>query len=358
MKNTLLIIVLFMGIALTSCNQFKLDNNEAEGLIKKTLELPKSYRYDVGWGNGVSMFGASGPLDALQSAGLITYNIKYHGAFTDPSLYLSTTDLGKPYFLGQNSNVYKFKTNDIDFDKITGISINKESQTAIVRFSLKATNVTLAGYALAREKYIKYSLTGPIMGELVYKKFDSGWQLETEQGKSNSELLNQILESESNTTSNEDYSQQIQILRDEINAKRDALKAKYSSHSDFNKFWADFKKAVNSGDKQAVLEMTNLPFVDKIEDAYNKSTTLTSKNEQTFMSNYDKIFTSDVIKAINKDAFRPYEYDDFIGGDVINEGEFLLKVENDFSVSKRETCDLVFVKVDGVFKLSYVPYYS
>src|SRR5674476_473294 len=100
MKNKLLIIAFFIAIALTSCNQVKLENNEAEGLIKKTLELPKTYRRDVGWGSGVSMFGASGPLDALQSDGLITYNIEYHGAFTDPSLYLTSTEKGKPYFLG------------------------------------------------------------------------------------------------------------------------------------------------------------------------------------------------------------------------------------------------------------------
>ncbi len=104
--------------------------------------------------------------------------------------------------------------------------------------------------------------------------------------------------------------------------------------------------------------MTNIPFIDKIEDAYNKSTTLTSKNGQIFLSNYDKIFTSNVKKAINKNAYRGYEYDDFIGGDVINKGEYLLNVENDINISNRETCDLVFVKVNGLLKLAYIPYYS
>lgn len=132
----------------------------------------------------------------------------------------------------------------------------------------------------------------------------------------------------------------------------------YGGHTDFNAFWTDFKKAVNSGDKEAILKMTNIPFIDKIEDAYNKSTTLTSKNGQIFLSNYDKIFTSNVKKAINKNAYRGYEYDDFIGGDVINKGEYLLNVENDINISNRETCDLVFVKVNGLLKLAYIPYYS
>ena len=182
-------------ITITSCNQVKLENNEAEGLIKKTLELPKTYRRDVGWGSGVSMFGASGPLDALQSNGLITYNIEYHGAFSDPSLYLTPTEKGKPYYLGQNSNVYMFKIHDIDFDQITGISVDKETKTATVRYTLKATNVTPVASALSSNGYIEYSLDNPLNGELIFKKFDNGWQLQSDQNKSSSELLNQILDS-------------------------------------------------------------------------------------------------------------------------------------------------------------------
>ncbi|MFZ4797699.1 MAG: hypothetical protein ACOYMA_09410 [Bacteroidia bacterium] len=132
----------------------------------------------------------------------------------------------------------------------------------------------------------------------------------------------------------------------------------YAGHSNFKTFWKDFKNAVNSGDKEAVLKMTKIPFIDKIEDAYNKSTSLTSKSGQKLLSNYDKIFTSSVKKAIDKNAYRGYEYNDFIGGDVINKGEYLLNVENNVSISNRETCDLVFVKVNGVFKLAYIPYYS
>lgn len=193
MKNTVLIIALLMSIAFTSCNPVKLDNIEAKGLINKTLELPKTYRDDCGWGSGVSMFGASGKLDALQADGLISYNIEYHGAFTDPSLYLTPTDKGKPYFMGQNSNIYMFKTNDIDFDQITGISIDKETQTATVRFTLKATNVSPIARSLSREGYIKYSLDNPINGELIFKKFDNGWQLQSDQNKSSNDIVNQML---------------------------------------------------------------------------------------------------------------------------------------------------------------------
>jgi hypothetical protein len=95
--------------------------------------------------------------------------------------------------LGQNYNVYKFKTNDIDFDQITGISIDKETQTATVRFTLKSTNVTPVALSLKSEGYIKYSLDNSIPGELIYKKFDNGWQLESNQNKSSNEMVNEII---------------------------------------------------------------------------------------------------------------------------------------------------------------------
>lgn len=183
--------MLFISIALASCNQVKLNNDEAADLVKKTLELPKQYREDIGLG-----WGASTWLDALQEDGLIIYNIEYHGAFTDPTLSLFPTDKGQPYYLGQgenNSNKYMFKTNYIDFDQITGISIQKESQTAIVRFSLKATNITPIARTLSKINYIKYSLDNPIIGELIFIKFDNGWQLQSYQNKSSNEIVNEML---------------------------------------------------------------------------------------------------------------------------------------------------------------------
>jgi len=195
MKNTKLLFMLLISISIvfSSCNRVKLDNNEAEGLIKKTLQLPIAYREDIGLG-----FGATSWLDALQNDGLITYNIKYSGPI-HTYLYLNPTNLGKPFYLGQdptNSNIYIFKTNDIDFDQITGIAINKESQTATVRFTLKAINVTPIARTLSSIGYIKYSLDNPISGELIFKKFDNGWQLQSDQNKSSNEIVNEILKGE------------------------------------------------------------------------------------------------------------------------------------------------------------------
>ena len=148
MKNNKLIFILLVFIAFSNCTQLKLENNEAEVLIKKTLELPKQYREDIGLG-----YGASTWLDALQTDGFIIYTIDYHGAFTDPSLTLFPTDAGRPYYLGQDpndSNKHRFKTNDIDFYQIVGISVQKESKTATIRYSLKASNITPIARTLSK----------------------------------------------------------------------------------------------------------------------------------------------------------------------------------------------------------------
>jgi hypothetical protein len=191
MKNTLF-FALLISIALISCNQVKLETVEAEGLIKKTLELPKSYRYDVGWGQNVPMFGAGGKLDALQTDGLITWSNEPNG-WADNILHVNLTQKSKPYFMGQNGNVYSFKIHDVAFDQITGISIDKNTQIATVRFTIKATNVTPIARSLKRAGYISYSIDNPLPHELIYKKFDSGWQLQSSQNKSSNEIVNEIL---------------------------------------------------------------------------------------------------------------------------------------------------------------------
>lgn len=60
--------------------------------------------------------------------------------------------MGRSSYIGENETAYMFKTNDIEFDQIIGISINKEEQIATARFTLKVTKATLAGYALAQTK--------------------------------------------------------------------------------------------------------------------------------------------------------------------------------------------------------------
>ena len=179
---------------MSGCNQVKLTNEEAITLVVRTMGLPITYRHDI---DKSPSMGSGFELDGLRNAGLITGS-----EYLDVNrlIEINITEKGKSSYMGENNNAYMFRTNGIDFDQITGISINKDEQTAVVRFTIKAVDVTPAGIALSQTKagfsgrnYINYSLTSPINGELTYKKFDKGWQLLTNQNQSNYELLNQIL---------------------------------------------------------------------------------------------------------------------------------------------------------------------
>gem|GEM_PF-4349377 len=131
-------------------------------------------------------------------------------------------------------------------------------------------------------------------------------------------------------------------------------------HSDFKIFWADFKKAVNAGDKEGVLKMTTIPFEDRYQDVYNKAKSLTSKSPQKFLENYDKIFNNDVINTINLDLYRGYskeiaDDENGPGQDIIDKDDYLLMVQSKGG-EPLLSMGLVFVKKDGKYKLAYIPY--
>jgi len=189
-------IYLIIVIAIfTSCNNTTLSNEEAKAILVKTLNLPIQYSFNV---NKRPTMASGFKLKGLRDAGLITGS-DYLDVHTP--IRIQITEKGKSSFLGENREAYMFKTNDVDFDQITGILINGEEKTAIVRFTLKATNVTPAGIALSQtqagfsgKKYINYNLNSPIPAEFTLKKFDNGWQLQSDQNKTSSELLDDILD--------------------------------------------------------------------------------------------------------------------------------------------------------------------
>lgn len=158
MKNHVFVIAVIFMVLLSGCNQVKMTNDEAKVLIIKTLELPVSFRHDI---DKRPSMGSGFELGGLRNAGLITGSEVLDARRL---IEIQVTELGSSSFIGENNSAYMFKTNDIDFDQITGISLNSAEQTANVRFSLKAKNATLAGYALAKTKagfsgknYINYS---------------------------------------------------------------------------------------------------------------------------------------------------------------------------------------------------------
>ena len=178
---------------LVCCNQIKLNNEEAGNLVIQSLGLPQKFNKTV----------SNRESDILNQEG---YVVKEAGKYVGSSTHfgidyipekLEVTKKGKPYLIKMAKNssgdpLLTFKTYDIDFGSITGIAIDKEQKTAIVRFTVVATNVTPIANLLERR------FEHPLNGELVFKKFDSGWQLKSDQNKTPRELVNDILKSNKN----------------------------------------------------------------------------------------------------------------------------------------------------------------
>lgn len=187
MKKSLFLFTLVFFASLififSSCNNVKLTNQEAQSLVTKTLNLPQKFSKAVpaNWNFE--------PVGKLEREGYVS---KYGVGYIVQHYRLNILDKGKPYYMGtqgkdsEGEDIPIFKSFDVDFNEITGIAINKEAQTASVRFSLKAINITPIGNLLEE------NINNPRNGELVFKKFDNGWQLESDQNKSGVEFVKEI----------------------------------------------------------------------------------------------------------------------------------------------------------------------
>lgn len=168
---------------LISCNTLSLSNDEAQKLINSTLSLPKAYSMDVSLGDWGSPYRNGFYLHTLLEEGFLYDN---QGTTHDANGWLvntrqlDVTEMGKPFFLGSNkknnSDVLYFKMYDVDFGEIKGVLINKEQQTATVRFTLVAKNI--APYTMKAER--RFGFESQKETELIFKKFDNGWQPESQ----------------------------------------------------------------------------------------------------------------------------------------------------------------------------------
>lgn len=132
-----------------------------------------------------------------------------------------------------------------------------------------------------------------------------------------------------------------------------AVKATYnmSAHTEFKAFWTDFQKAAGSNDIKAISDMTSFPFRDG-NDAYGTAGSLTSKDATVFAQNFNKIFPQLVKDAVAKSSYRSYD-ENSDGEDVIEKGDYLLIVPK----SSARSQDLVFKRMNGVYKLNRIQYY-
>jgi len=161
-------------------------DEEAEILIKKELNLPKKFNEEIN-ANSNDPLGEGAKCYSLEKAGYVYTTGNWIYGYN-----LYTTAKGKPYLIGEGKdswsgkNTLKFKAFDIDFDKVTGIALNKETQIATVRFTLKAINISPISLAIDKDfDSIKN-------GELEFKKFDKSWQLSNNSSKTGTDLLKEI----------------------------------------------------------------------------------------------------------------------------------------------------------------------
>jgi len=202
MKKYNLVIIYVIVILFTSCNRTSLNNDEASRLIRESLKLPHQNSQSVGMG--------SYEIAPLKNEGYIEVSYDKRDPWNQ-KMILEITAKGQPYYLGKIDKQYHgadyyFKTSDIDLNDINGISVDNESKTAIVRFTLKVTNTTpiadiminlinrqaMNDVIFPAKKYYPPQ-NEMIEGELVFKKFDNGWQLNSEQNNSNNYVIKRLL---------------------------------------------------------------------------------------------------------------------------------------------------------------------
>jgi hypothetical protein len=341
MKKILLIIMAIASISI-SCNNVNLSQDEAKTLIVQSLHLPFIFRFDIykraSFNNDFAVYG-------LYKAGMTTGGDYYPGQ----KINIQPTELGKSSYLGDNGNAYMFKTNDVVFVQITGIAVNKDQQTATIRFTLKADNVTLAGYTLAKtqgnlngDKCIVYSLVRPLNGELTYKKFDNGWQLATDENKSSLDLLNQILNNSENSNQQDDYTTQINNLNAEFQAAQ--AKANLSRQADLTTFWNTFKNAVLKKDYGTISQLTYFPFME--QDGYVKAADFNPKN--IFDNISSSIFT--VNPTLNSGLTYP-AWQDANGNQISAPFD-----SNSFAFVNVGGPALVFAQINGKYKFIEISY--
>jgi hypothetical protein len=133
----------------------------------------------------------------------------------------------------------------------------------------------------------------------------------------------------------------------------DSTYVNLSKHSKFIYFWDDFRRAVKTGNVENVIKMTNFPFVDYYNKAYNR-VTLTANDESEFRTLYPQIFKSSVIEICTYDypiKCEEIESTDHLPGDCFTPEEKMFNPEYFFIICKDSNRNLLFGKIDGVYKL-------
>ncbi|WP_159567508.1 hypothetical protein [Budvicia diplopodorum] len=121
----------------------------------------------------------------------------------------------------------------------------------------------------------------------------------------------------------------------------------FDKHDDFKIFWQDFQKAVLQKDKAAIAKMMNYPFSD-----YEHSP-LIFLNEAEFLAQYDELFNAKMVKLIETNQYRQGDPEQEDMADTTGPDGYVIEHEN-----SDDGYNLVIEKIDGVYKLVRIAFYS
>jgi hypothetical protein len=138
----------------------------------------------------------------------------------------------------------------------------------------------------------------------------------------------------------------------------DSTYVNFAAHTKFRYFWKDFSRAVKIGDIDNVVKMTNFPFVDYYNKAYNRAT-LTANDEVEFREEYTKIFKANVVEMCTYDfpiTCEDVQVTEHLPGDCFTAEEKMFSPQYFFIICKDSDRNLLFGKVGGVYKLIGIKY--
>ncbi|GKX53041.1 hypothetical protein [Budvicia aquatica] len=121
----------------------------------------------------------------------------------------------------------------------------------------------------------------------------------------------------------------------------------FEKHGDFQVFWQDLRRAVVQNDRDGVSKMLNYPFSD-----YEHSPMI-FQNQAEFIAQYDELFNAKMIKLIETNHYRQGEAEQEDMTDAASPEGYIIEHEN-----SDDGYNLVIEKVDGIYKLVRIAFYS
>ncbi|WP_157953007.1 hypothetical protein [Limnobaculum parvum] len=121
----------------------------------------------------------------------------------------------------------------------------------------------------------------------------------------------------------------------------------FDQHSDFTIFWHDLQLAVSTQDKEAVAKMMSFPFSD-----YEHSPMI-FQNEAEFLAQYNELFDAEMMRLIQTNQYRQGDADQSQVLDAVSPEGYIIEHEN-----SDNGYNLVIEKVDGIYKLVRIAFYS